>query len=67
MFKYSTEAKKAFEAGADIRKVFDIPARELIARAKYISEQDIPEYVENTMKQIEEELTELTSDRSDER
>ena len=40
---FHTEAMKAIEAGAEFRKIIDLPVREQIARAKYIPEEQIDE------------------------
>ncbi len=58
---FHTEAMKAIEAGAEFRKIIDLPVREQIARAKYIPEEQIDE-ISTIEKVIKEQLEALVAE-----
>lgn len=58
---FHTEAMKAIEAGAEFRKIIDLPVREQIARAKYIPEEQIDE-ISAIEKVIKEQLEALVAE-----
>jgi V/A-type H+-transporting ATPase subunit A len=56
---YHQEAQKALERGAELRAVLEIPAREQVARARYIAEDDL-EAMDNIEAAIREQIADLT-------
>jgi V/A-type H+-transporting ATPase subunit A len=53
----------AIKAGADFKKLTDLPVREKIGRYKYIEEQDIKEAYDRISKQINDEVEALVASK----
>ena len=50
---YYHEAKAALAAGVNIEKIFALPVREKIARAKYVAEDKVEQYLSQTAEEME--------------
>ncbi|MDR3120135.1 MAG: V-type ATP synthase subunit A [Clostridiales bacterium] len=61
ILEFQTQAKLALDAGADIKKLFELPVRESIGRAKYIPEKDVDAEFEKITKEIARQMGELAS------
>ncbi len=60
VLKFYREAQGALAAGAPMDRVFALGAREKIARAKYVEEAQVAEYLARTAQELEEEIRGLT-------
>lgn len=54
----------ALEKGVDIARILDMDVRERIARAKYVREEDVSSYIDDTMMQLSETLGRLMKEVS---
>lgn len=54
----------ALEKGVDIARILDMDVRERIARAKYVREEDVSSYIDDTMMQLSETLDRLMKEVS---
>ncbi|MCL2060230.1 MAG: V-type ATP synthase subunit A [Oscillospiraceae bacterium] len=61
IMEFQDHARAALDAGADIRKLFDLPVRESIGRAKYIVEKNIGAEFERISKEIARQTAELAA------
>ncbi|MBZ4645055.1 MAG: synthase, subunit [Clostridia bacterium] len=55
------KGKKALEAGANIKEIFELPVRERIGRAKYTPEEQVNEAFDNIEKELTEQMNRLVS------
>ncbi|MDF2676899.1 MAG: V-type synthase subunit, partial [Bacillota bacterium] len=63
LLQYYYKAMDAIKAGADFKKLTDLPVREKIGRYKYIEEQDIKEAYDRISKQINDEVEALVASK----
>ena len=64
VLEFYHEAKAALERKGDIAKIISAPVREKIARAKYIPENEIAEYLANTTDEIGQTMRAITGEVS---
>jgi len=63
---FEDKARAALEAGADIRKLSELPVRESIGRAKYIREEGVDEGFAKILEEIDAQIAELLAAKEDE-
>ena len=56
---FYNESVAALEKGVDVAKILGMEVREKIARAKYVSEEEIEAYMNDTAAQLTESLDQL--------
>ena len=59
ILEFQELAKAALDNGADIKKLFDLPVRESIGRAKYVPEKNLEAEFERISKEIDRQIGEL--------
>ena len=59
ILEFQKQAKTAIDSGADIKKLFDLPVRESIGRAKYVPEKSIGAEFERISREIARQTAEL--------
>lgn len=55
------QGKKAIDAGANIRELFNLPVRERIGRAKYVAEKEVDSVFYNIESELNEQIGKLVS------
>jgi V/A-type H+-transporting ATPase subunit A len=59
VLQFYHESKTALDAGVSINAIFALDTREKIARAKYVGEDQVQAYLEDTSKELEENMKKL--------
>jgi V/A-type H+-transporting ATPase subunit A len=61
IMSYYYKGKDALKAGADIKKIFELPVREKIGRGKYIEEENVDKVFKEIYKELSDEMEALVS------
>jgi V/A-type H+/Na+-transporting ATPase subunit A len=65
IMEFHEKAQKSLDSGVNIQKIFDMPVRERIGRAKYIDEDSISDEFDKIGSELEEQLRALTDKEED--
>ncbi|MDR1021541.1 MAG: V-type ATP synthase subunit A [Synergistaceae bacterium] len=65
ILEFEERGKAALDAGADIKKLFALPARESIGRAKYVPEADVDASFDGISKELAGQIADLASKEDD--
>ncbi|MBC8536059.1 V-type ATP synthase subunit A [Feifania hominis] len=61
VLSYYAEGKRALAAGADMGKLFELPVREMISRAKSVTEADMDDYYNKVQQELEQSVADLVA------
>ena len=65
ILQYDTRCRAALEKGADMDKLFDLPAREPIGRAKMVPQEKVTETYDALIEQMQKEIDEIAQGGED--
>ncbi|MDR1439366.1 MAG: V-type ATP synthase subunit A [Clostridiales bacterium] len=65
ILEFQSQAKAALDAGADIKKLFGLPVRESIGRAKYVAEKDVDEAFGGICRELAAQIAALAPKEDD--
>ncbi len=65
IMEFHEKAQKSLDSGVNIQRIFDMPVRERIGRAKYIEEDSMSDEFDRIESELEEQLAALTDKEED--